>query len=182
MKNLCVYCGSKNGNNPAYLEMATYLGRYCAQNQIRLVYGGASIGLMGQLANACLESGGEVIGVIPKHIVDLEVAHPGLTELKIVNSMHERKAVMADISDAFLAMPGGFGTMDELFEIVTWAQLQLHQKPIGLWNIAAYYDHLIQFIKKVEKEGFVSSKHMELICHNDKLDTLLSSLFNKNKH
>ncbi|MCB0348859.1 MAG: TIGR00730 family Rossman fold protein [Bdellovibrionales bacterium] len=176
MKNLCVYCGSKNGNRVTYPEMAIYLGQYCAKNQIRIVYGGASIGLMGLMADACLKNGGEVIGIIPKHIVDLEVAHSNLTELHIVNSMHERKALMEKISDGFLAMPGGFGTLDELFEIVTWSQLKLHQKPVGLWNIDSYFDHLIQFINHSTEEGFISPVHNKLIQYHTDLNVLIGSL------
>lgn len=172
MKNLCIYCGSKNGNSDIYLEMAKELGQFCANNQIRIIYGGASVGLMGILADTCLQNGGEVIGVMPQHLVDWEVAHPNLTELKIVNSMHERKALMASLSDAFLAIPGGFGTLDELFEIITWSQLKLHNKPIGIWNKNEYFKHLLAFMKHTVDEGFVNSAHYEMVVHASDLDSI----------
>jgi uncharacterized protein (TIGR00730 family) len=176
MKNLCIYCGSKNGNSDIYLKMATELGDFCAKNQIRIIYGGASVGLMGVLADTCLKKGGEVVGIIPQHLVDWEVAHSGLTELKIVNSMHERKALMATLSDAFLAMPGGFGTLDELFEIVTWSQLKLHQKPIGIWNKNGYFNDLLRFITHTVEQGFVTSTHSEMIEHSENLESLAKRL------
>lgn len=163
IKSLCVYCGSKSGNSVVYQQMAKEIGAFCGKNQIQIVYGGASVGLMGLMADACLEANGKVIGVIPKHLVDWEVAHTNLTELLIVSSMHERKAKMETLSDAFIAMPGGFGTLDELFEIVTWSQLKLHNKPIFLWNPTGYFDHLLAFIRHSVQEGFVTESHAKMI-------------------
>src|SRR5215469_5924737 len=138
----CVFCGSNRGTNPRYAAAAE-LGRCLASSGIGIVYGGGKVGLMGVLADAAIEQGGEVIGVIPRMLVDREIAHPGLTELRIVGSMHERKALMADLSDAFIAMPGGYGTLDEFCEILTWTQLGLQQKPIGMLNVDGYFDPLL---------------------------------------
>ena len=176
MKSLCVYCGSKNGNSAIYLQMAKDLGKVCAEKKIRIIYGGASFGLMGALADSCLENGGQVVGVIPQHLIDLEVAHNNLSDLKIVKTMHERKALMADLSDAFLAIPGGFGTLDELFEIVTWSQLKLHSKPIGLWNKNSYFRHLLQFINHTVNEGFVTPAHGKMVVHSENLTELIQKL------
>jgi uncharacterized protein (TIGR00730 family) len=176
MKSLCIYCGSKNGNNEIYATQARLLGKICAEKKVRIIYGGAHVGLMGLIADACLENGGEVVGVMPKHLVDWEVAHTKLTDLKVVSSMHERKALMAELSDAFLALPGGYGTLDELFEITTWSQLGLHRKPIGLWNINSYFDHLIQFIQHSSQEGFVSEAHKNMIFHSENVEVLWQKL------
>ena len=140
MKRVCVYCGSSPGIKPEYREAARVLGQELARREIGLVYGGASIGMMGEIADTVLGNGGEVIGVMPQALINKEVSHPGLTELKVVKSMHERKATMADLSDGFIALPGGLGTVEELFEILTWAQLGFHTKPIGLLNVLGYYD------------------------------------------
>ncbi len=152
---LCIFCGSKPGDNPAYAEAAAELGCMLARQQIGLVYGGASVGLMGVIADAALQAGGDVIGVIPGSLVDMEIAHPDLTHMHVVGSMHERKALMTDLSDGFIALPGGIGTLEELFEIWTWAQLGLHKKPYVLLNVAGYYDPLIAFLDKMTHAGYL---------------------------
>src|SRR6516164_2274986 len=146
LKRICVFCGSSVGDRPIYLQAALELGRAIAERRLGLVYGGGHIGLMGVLADAVLSGGGEVIGVIPQALVDRELAHTGVTELRVVETMHQRKALMADLSDGFLALPGGFGTGDELFEILTWAQLGLHAKPIGVLNVGGYFDPLLAWL------------------------------------
>ncbi|MGD8427197.1 MAG: TIGR00730 family Rossman fold protein [Balneolaceae bacterium] len=155
-KRVCVFCGSSKGNNPAFANKAKELGYQLAHNNIELVYGGGAIGLMNEVANAALSRGGRVHGVIPEHLRDLEIAHQQLTALHITDSMHERKAMMADLSDAFIAMPGGFGTFEELMEVITWSQLQLHQKEVIVFNIDGYYDQLISFIEHSVKNGFIT--------------------------
>jgi uncharacterized protein (TIGR00730 family) len=163
MRRLCVFCGSKVGDNPAYADSARRLGELLAQRGIGLVFGAGHIGLMGVLADACLGAGGEVIGVIPQELVDRELAHGRLTELHVVDTMHQRKALMADLSDAFVALPGGYGTLDELFEILTWAQLGLHEKPVGLWNVAGFFDPLLMWIAQAVREGFISERNHALL-------------------
>ncbi|MBE2314931.1 TIGR00730 family Rossman fold protein [Solirubrobacter sp. CPCC 204708] len=155
MKSVCVYCGSSAGNDPAYLEAARQLAAVLAQRGLRLVYGGASVGLMGAVADTALAHGGEVVGVIPQVLVDREVAHPGLTELHTVADMHERKARMAELSDAFVALPGGIGTLEELIEVYTWSYLGIHDKPLGLVNTNGYYDGLTTFLDHSVTEGFL---------------------------
>ncbi|MGV6852694.1 MAG: LOG family protein [bacterium] len=176
MKTVCVYCGSSCGRNPAYIEAAKKLGQQLAEHGIRLVYGGASIGIMGAVADAVLAHGGQVTGIIPDALKIDEVFHPGLTELHVVDSMHTRKKMMADLSDGFIAMPGGFGTMEELFEILTWAQLGFHRKPSALLNIANYYDDLITFIAHTSNEGFVSSEHANMLIHSHSSLELLEKM------
>lgn len=156
IKRICVYCGSSPGKNPAYLHAAENLAKAMCERDIGLVYGGAAIGVMGAVANAVLEAGGEAIGVIPKSLAVKEVAHDNLTEQHIVASMHERKAMMAELSDGFVALPGGWGTLEEIFEILTWAQLGFHEKPCGLLNIEAYYDNLIRFLENCFEQEFVN--------------------------
>jgi uncharacterized protein (TIGR00730 family) len=163
MKSICVFCGSNSGTVPPYAEAARSLGRDLAQRNVRLVYGGGNVGLMGILADAVLSEGGEVIGVIPQALVAKELAHPGLTQLHVVGSMHERKALMGELSDAFLALPGGFGTLEEFCEVLTWAQLGLHLKPCGLLNVKGYYDLLLEFFGRAVREGFLHAKHRELV-------------------
>lgn len=163
MRRLCVYCGSSPGRNPAYLEAAATLGRELAARNMGLVYGGASVGVMGALADAVLASGGEVTGVIPRALALKEVAHPGLTEQLVVGSMHERKALMAELSDGFIALPGGWGTMEEIFEILTWAQLGFHEKPCGLLNVSGYFDGLFAFLEHAISEGFVRPEYRALL-------------------
>lgn len=163
MKKLCVFCGSAEGNSPAYLEMAKSLGTLMAQNNIALVYGGASIGVMGAIADAVLANGGSVIGVIPKTLVNYEIAHKNLTELHIVEDMHQRKKMMYDCSDAFLSLPGGMGTLDEMFEILTWSQLKLHSKPCFIYNFMGFYDSLLAYLNHSHKEGFIRDTHLSLL-------------------
>jgi uncharacterized protein (TIGR00730 family) len=163
MKKLCVFCGSADGFSPAYLEMAKQLGKTMAQNNIALVYGGASIGVMGAIADSVLAHGGAVIGVIPKTLVDYEIAHAGLTELHITEDMHQRKKIMYDRSDAFLSLPGGMGTLDEMFEILTWSQLKIHSKPCFIYNFQGFYDSLLAYLGHSHKEGFIKSQHLSLL-------------------
>ncbi len=164
VKSVCVYCGSNPGNRPDYLAAAATLGELIARRGLRLVYGGADIGLMGRVANAALEAGGEVVGIMPTALVDKEIAHKGLTELHVVASMHERKKMMADLSDAFIALPGGIGTLEEIFEVWTWAQLGHHDKPCGLLNIAGYYTKLAAFLDEQVVEGFVHAQHRQMLA------------------
>jgi uncharacterized protein (TIGR00730 family) len=154
MKSICVFCGSSFGTLEAYAEAARTTGRVIAENGYRLVYGGAKVGLMGTVADAALAAGGEVIGVLPKSLEDKEIGHEGLNELHLVGSMHERKALMADLSDGFIALPGGVGTLEEIFEVWTWGQLGYHEKPCGFLNIEGYYDHLLSFLDHQTQEGF----------------------------
>ncbi len=163
IQRICVFTGSQVGSRPVYAEQARRLGRLLGEHGIGLVYGGGSVGLMGVIADAALEAGAEVIGVIPEVLMIREVTHPGLTELRVVGTMHERKALMNELSDAFIAMPGGFGTLDELFEAITWAQLGLHRKPIGLLNVAGYYDALLAFIAHAIPEEFILPEYAQLL-------------------
>ncbi|MGC7098960.1 TIGR00730 family Rossman fold protein [Amycolatopsis lurida] len=163
MKRVCVFCGSSPGNSPVYAEQAAALGKLLAERGIGLVYGGASVGIMGVVADAALAAGGEVIGVIPGHLMSAEVGHHGLTELHVVDTMHERKAKMAELSDAFLALPGGAGTLEELFEVWTWAQLGLHAKPLGLVDVAGYFEPLRKFVDHMVDEGFLRAQHREMV-------------------
>ncbi|HZH13147.1 MAG TPA: TIGR00730 family Rossman fold protein [Archangium sp.] len=154
-KSVCVFCGSRMGSRPEYLEGARALGTEIARRGLTLVYGGTSVGLMGAVADAALAQGGKVIGVLPHVLSDREIAHKGLTELHLVDSMHTRKAMMAQLSGAFIAMPGGVGTFEELFEITTWAQLGIHHKPIGLLNVADFYGPLLAMMRRAVEEGFI---------------------------
>lgn len=163
VRRICVFCGSSPGARPCYATAAKLLARYLAANRIGIVYGGGNVGLMGTLADSALEAGGEVIGVIPRFMVEKERAHTGLTELRVVHSMHERKALMADLSDAFIALPGGFGTFEEFCEILTWAQLGLHGKPCGILNVEGYYDLLLSFFDRATGEQFVKPAHRRLV-------------------
>jgi uncharacterized protein (TIGR00730 family) len=178
MRRLCVFCGSQAGKQPFYAENARQLGSLLAQHGIGLVYGAGNIGLMGVLADAVLQAKGEVIGVIPKALVEKEVAHAQLTELHIVDTMHQRKALMADRADGFAALPGGYGTADELFEILTWAQLGLHAKPIGLLNVAGYFDPLLGWLERMVQEGFLKPKHFRLLQVAEQVEQLLNMLIN----
>lgn len=161
-KRICVYCGANSGNDPAFAEAANDLGRLLAQNDFELVYGGGRIGLMGTVADSVLKEGGKVIGVIPQLLVDKEQAHQGVTELRIVNDMHERKAAMAAFSDGFIALPGGFGTLEELFEIITWGQIGYHEKPLVLVNINGFYNHLDLFVKNAMDAGLIRREYSRL--------------------
>jgi len=176
IKRICVFCGSNPGARSAYTDAAQQLGKALVSQGMGLVYGGGGIGLMTVVADAVLEEKGEVIGVIPHALSSKEFAHDGLTELRLVSSMHERKAVMAELSDAFIAMPGGFGTLDEFFEIVTWAQLGLHTKPIGLLNVGGYFDLLLKFVDYMLRERFISAEHRQLIITSHDPEELLSAL------
>jgi uncharacterized protein (TIGR00730 family) len=174
--SLCVYCGSKPGADPQFAKAAVDVGRWIAEQGGQLVYGGGSGGLMGIVANAALEAGGRVIGVIPKALVEKEWAHHGCTELHIVDNMHERKRMMAEKSDAFLALPGGIGTLEELFEVWTWRQLGYHDKPVGLLNVAGYYDGMLAFLRNAVTQGFLGDWQMDLVQAGDSAYTLLPAL------
>ena len=163
MQSVCVFCGSSAGSNAAYIEAARSLGRTLAEANIRLVFGGGHVGLMGVVSNAALAAGGDVIGVIPKFLVERELAHEGLSDLRIVGSMHERKALMSDLSEAFVALPGGTGTLEEFFEVLTWAQLGEHEKPCGLLNVAGYYDPLLTVFDRMVEVGFLSESNRALL-------------------
>jgi len=176
MKSVCVFCGSSVGRRPEYSAKAKSLGKAIAGRNLKLVYGGGNIGLMREVADSVIENDGEVIGVMPRLIVDKEIAHQHITQLHIVGSMHERKALMAELSDAFIAMPGGFGTIDELFEIMTWNQLEIISKPAGLLNIEGYFDHLLNFISHAVDEKFVRSEHQKNLIVEDDENRLLDRL------
>lgn len=176
LQRLCVFCGSKVGTDPRYRATAVELGQLLARGGIGLVYGGGSIGLMGVLADAVLAEGGEVIGVIPESLATEELLHPGVTDMHVVASMHARKALMAELSDAFVAMPGGFGTFEEFFEVVTWSQLKLHHKLTGLLNVGGYYDPLVRLVDHAVQEGFIKPKHRSLLVIEERPDALLSRL------
>ena len=163
MKRVCVYCGSNPGKRPEYVEAAGQLGKELAARGLGLVYGGAGIGVMGAVADAVLESGGEAIGVIPHSLATREVAHAGLSELHVVKSMHERKALMAELADGFIALPGGWGTFEEIFEMLTWAQLGFHEKPCGLLNIQDYYSGLYRFLEHAMNERFVREAYRDML-------------------
>lgn len=167
MKSICVFCGSSNGLNGVYKEQARLMGKVLAENNIQLVYGGGKVGLMGVMADSALQNGGKVVGIIPQSIADLEIAHLDLTRLEIVDSMSVRKIRMAELSDGFIAMPGGFGTLDELAEILTYNQLRIFDKPIGLFNVNAYFDQLLAFFNHSVAEGFVREEHRNNIAVSD---------------
>lgn len=174
--SLCVYCGSRPGNQPEFARLAAKVGHWIASQGGQLVYGGGRNGLMGIMADATLAAGGRVIGVIPRALVDKECAHIGCTELHIVDTMHERKRIMADHADAFLALPGGIGTLEEFFEVWTWRQLGYHNKPVGLFNQNAYYDPLLAFLNGAVASGFMSDDLMALIRTGTELEPLLEAL------
>lgn len=176
MNRLAVYCGSATPADPVYIDTARAVGRGLAERGIGVVYGGGKLGLMGAIADSALEAGGEVIGVIPDALVEAEVAHRGLTELHSVRNMHQRKQLFTDLSDGFLTIPGGTGTMDELWEAMSWAQLGYHAKPVGLLNAAGYYDHLIAFVEKMAEVGFLRPQHRELLIVDDTLERLLDKM------
>ncbi len=176
MKRICVYCGSKPGSRPEYLESAKNLGHALLARNIGLVYGGASVGLMGKIAVTMIENGGETIGVIPESLFDSEIVHPGLTELITVENMHQRKETMASLADGFIALPGGFGTLEEVFEAITWSQLKIHIKPIGLLNVCGYYDPLSAFIDHAVAQEFIKPKHQSLYTIHDDPDNLLDEM------
>ena len=173
LRSICVFCGSNRGGREEYGKAAAGLGRLLAGRGLRLVYGGAAVGLMGALADATLAAGGEVVGIMPVALVEREIAHAGLTELRAVGSMHERKATMFDLADAFIALPGGAGTLEEVFEIWTWGQLGHHQKPIGLLNVAAFFDALLAFLDHQAAESFMRREHREMLLADADAERLL---------
>jgi hypothetical protein len=176
MKRLAVYCGSATPADPVYIDTARYIGRTLAERGIGVVYGGGRLGLMGAVADSALAAGGEVIGIIPQALVDAEVAHRGLTELHVVDTMHQRKQAFTDLSDGFVNLPGGTGTMDELWEALSWAQIGYHSKPVGLLNTAGYYDHLIAFYAKMGEVGFLRPQHQGILLVDPELDGLLAKM------
>ncbi|MHC1706773.1 MAG: TIGR00730 family Rossman fold protein [Bacteroidales bacterium] len=176
MKNICVFCGSSTGSDPVYSDAASELGSAIAAAGFRLIYGGASVGIMGILADSTLKVKGEVIGVIPSFFSKKEIAHNNLSELIFVESMHERKLKMAELSDGFIALPGGYGTLDELFEMLTWSQLDLHQKPIGLLNVKGYFDPLISLFDKMTEEKFLKPAHRQMILCSENSSDLLQMM------
>ena len=181
---IALYCGSRAGNHPIYREKAIHLARGIAEQNFGIVYGGASIGLMGQVADTVIEYGGEVVGVIPEFMLDYEIAHNTLTELHIVQNMHERKAMMAERANAFVALPGGFGTFEEILEIATWTQLNQHQKPMMLYNVNGFYDHMIAQLDHAVAEGFLPPQHRAklIVCnHSDQIFNAIKNLNNPEK-
>ena len=182
MQRICVFCGSQVGTNGLYQQAATALGQLLVLHGYGLVYGGGHVGLMGVLADAVLASGGEVIGVIPESMVARELAHTGVTQLQVVPGMHERKARMAELADAFIALPGGYGTFEELFEVITWAQLGMHRKPIGLLNVAGYFNALKALVDQAIAEGFIRAEHRRLLTIADDPITLLETLGLRDAH
>jgi uncharacterized protein (TIGR00730 family) len=178
MKNILVYCGSSGGINEIYKQNATELGKVFAEKGVRLIYGGGSVGLMGTIADAVLANAGEVVGVIPSFMEPWEVQHKGLTEIHVVESMHIRKAIMAEMSDAVIAMPGGWGTLDELFEILTWRQLGLHEMPIGILNVNGFFDDLLKMIQKMVTEGFLKEINLNMFVVDASPEGLMEKLEN----
>lgn len=176
LERLCVFCGSRVGNDPLYLERTRTLGAALARRGVGLVYGAGHIGLMGVLADAVLEQGGEAIGVIPQALVDRELAHRGLTKLHVVAGMHERKALMAALADAFLALPGGYGTADETFEMLTWNQLKIHKKPVGVLNVKGFFDPLLAWIDRCIQDDFLKPRYREFLLVDDDVERLLDAL------
>lgn len=176
VRSICVFCGASAGSNPSYAQAAVTLGQTLAENGVRLVYGGGAVGLMGIVADAAMSAGGEVIGVIPQSLKDAEVGHSGLTRLEVVDGMHARKARMAELSDAFIALPGGLGTLEELFEVWTWGQLGYHDKPLGLLDVNGFYSKLSHFLDHLVEEGFVRSAHREMLQRSESALELMQLL------
>lgn len=173
MKNICVFCGSSPGSKPGYLEIARQLGKELVANNIGLVYGGGSVGMMREVAETVKQNGGQVTGVITKQLFQMGVAFTGLDDLRIVGSMHERKTMMAELSDGFIALPGGFGTMEEIFEIITWSQLEIHDKPCGFLNVESYFDKLMDFINHMSGEKFIQEEHKSIVLVDEKPKELI---------
>ncbi len=173
LRRICVFCGASPGRDPLYAQAAALVGKSLAERGIELVYGGGAVGLMGAVADGALAAGGRVTGVIPAGLVERELAHKGVTELRIVTTLHERKAVMAELSDAFLALPGGLGTLEELAEVLSWAQLELHAKPVGALDVGGFFGPLVAYLDHAEREGFVAPGHRDLLLVDDDLDRLL---------
>jgi uncharacterized protein (TIGR00730 family) len=178
LQRVCVFCGSSLGSEANYARVADDMGRILAQRGIELIYGGGNVGLMGRVADSCLSQGGRVIGVIPRALVEKEITHSGLTELHVVESMHERKALMADLADAFIALPGGYGTWDELCEVLTWSQLGLQRKACALLNVSGYYDPLLAMADRARDQGFLRDAHRELLLSDTDPARLLDRLSN----
>jgi uncharacterized protein (TIGR00730 family) len=176
VRRLCVFCGSSPGARPSYGDAAEQLARLLVAEGIGLVYGGGAVGLMGRLADAVLAEGGEAIGVIPEALMAREIGHAGLTDLRVVGSMHERKALMADLADAFVALPGGLGTVEELFEVYTWAQLGLHRKPCGLLDVEGYYEGIARFLERAVEERFLRAEHRQMLIVEREPAVLLERL------
>jgi uncharacterized protein (TIGR00730 family) len=176
VKRLCVFCGSNIGDNPIYTQATRALAVELVSRDIEVVYGGGNVGLMGILADAVIAAGGRIVGVMPRALVDREIAHAHLTQLHVVDSMHERKAQMSRLADGFLALPGGFGTLDEFFEAVTWTQLGVHRKPCGLLNVARFYDPLIEFLEHATDEHFVHPEHRAIVLHDPRPAALLDRM------
>jgi len=176
LKRICVFCGSSPGSNSKYAKSARKLGETLTASEITLIYGGSNIGLMGEIANSMIRRKGEVIGIIPQVLVEKEVAFNHLQDLRIVSSMHERKALMAELADGFISMPGGFGTLEETIEMLTWTQLGIHEKPIGLLNVEGYFDRLCEFIDHMVSEGFLVQGFRDMILMDDKPDGLLDKM------
>jgi uncharacterized protein (TIGR00730 family) len=175
VRRVCVFCGSSSGRAAAYAASARTFGAAAADRGLGLVYGGGKVGLMGAVADGALAAGGEVIGVIPQSLVDREIAHAGITDLRVVGTMHERKALMADLADGFIALPGGMGTLEELFEVYTWTQLGLHSKPLGLFDVRGYYAQLAAFLDHAVAERFVTAEHREMLVVEDRAETLIEA-------
>jgi uncharacterized protein (TIGR00730 family) len=176
LSSICVFCGSNGGADPAYLATAEAVGAGLARRGIRVIYGGGRVGMMGAVADAARAAGGDVVGVIPQQIFDLEIGHTGLDDLRVVGSMHERRALMAELSDAFVALPGGIGTLEELFEVYTWAQLGIHAKPLALLDVAGYYEPLAAFLDHAVAQRFLRPETREMLAVADDLDSLLATL------
>jgi uncharacterized protein (TIGR00730 family) len=176
MRSICVFCGSQSGALPQYVAEARALGTLLARETLTLIYGGGHVGMMGAVADAALAAGGKVVGVIPQHLMRPEVAHQGLTELNVVDSMHTRKRVMAERADAFIVLPGGYGTFEEMFEMITWLQLGLHSKPVGLLNVAGYFGHLLAFLRHGAAQGFIRAEHCGLLQAESSAPVLVERL------
>ena len=176
LKSVCVFCGSQQGARAEYLDSARELARVCVARGLLVVYGGGHVGMMGVLADEMLANNGRIVGIIPRHLMRSELAHRGLTELNIVESMHDRKRAMAERSDAFVVLPGGYGTFEEMFEMVTWLQLRLQSKPVGILNIEGYYDRLLDFLRHAASEGFIRPEHWDLIIVEHGVELLLDRL------
>jgi uncharacterized protein (TIGR00730 family) len=176
MQRICVFCGSSVGNEPAFRTAAEALGRALAERGVTLVYGGGNIGLMGVIADQVLRDGGRVIGVIPRQLVEKELAHRGISDLRIVGSMHERKALMAELADGFIALPGGYGTVEEFSEVLTWGPLGLHQKPMGMLNAAGYFDHFLRFLDHAVHVRLLRLEHRQLVLESDTAEGILQRL------
>jgi uncharacterized protein (TIGR00730 family) len=177
-KSIAVYCGSNDGNHPRYVQAAREAGTFLARRGIDVVYGGGRVGLMGAVADAALAAGAKVVGVIPEQLKVPELAHTGLTELFVVPGMHARKTKMASLADGFLALPGGFGTLEEVFEVVTWSMLNYHRKPVGLLNVGGFYDQLVRFVDHVAEQGFIRPHHRPLLASADSMEEILDRMAN----